>query len=617
MAKSHAHPPAPSTQSRAAQESAASSPAQRGPMSEWPSPSGPAIQLKTKTGDGKPGAKQDPGETFSAATAGAGRAIPHQEKMEAAFGQDFSGVQAYTGKKSEMGALGAHAAAQGDKVAFADSNPSEKLVAHEMTHVVQSRQGGGGGVSPAGHAKVSSRSDSAEKEADAVASRVAGGGSAGPISQAPSAGISRDQEFGEPMDSVGTDEQALFKPEREFKVEVLKSKVPNALKPGDIPKTSVLRRFDQFAPHVDPFIISFNLWRFQQALMWESLAEMKHHEANEGISADPTKSVGMKLGEDGRFLPKEQQNSKDLQAMKENLDPRAMADASGQKSVGVALLGFTEANQLVSSAIEGVRGAEADMKVYVAGLDRDEAAGEIAKINKAISDLQAGLKMSIGLGLKLAGAMADPVSAAKDAGPGLLDAALDGILGWFAKKAYEKDLKAAEVKLADAKSRIAEGTKASFVAKLAKAQEDLAAAKTKLAKSAMELKDAIENKKNYYKAAGAEMDKPLSKEDHKITRYKAIMVMAALTRQSGATAEACLKSLDNPAFWKWFGFKDLGPAHNMVPGRGDLGQERMATAMGEVRSYWYWAKKHVPPLRVYADGWKAMMKTLGYSDDNY
>ena len=47
-------------------------------------------------------------------TTGAGGAVPHQAQMEQAFGQDFSNVQAYHGKSSQMDALGANAAARGE-----------------------------------------------------------------------------------------------------------------------------------------------------------------------------------------------------------------------------------------------------------------------------------------------------------------------------------------------------------------------------------------------------------------------------------------------------------------------------------------------------------------------
>lgn len=123
--------------------------------------------------EGAGGVVGDPGAAFSSATSGAGGAVPYQAEMEGAFGQDFSGVQAYTGQVQAMDNLGANAAAQGESVAFRASSPSKETVAHELTHVVQHRQSGGGPVAASG--PVSSHSDGAEVEARSVARDVVAG----------------------------------------------------------------------------------------------------------------------------------------------------------------------------------------------------------------------------------------------------------------------------------------------------------------------------------------------------------------------------------------------------------------------------------------------------------
>lgn len=149
-------------------------------------------------------AGDDPQADFSDATGGAGGPVPYQAEMERSFGEDFSSVQAHTGQAAPMKSMGAKAAASGDSVAFAEENPSRETVAHELTHVVQNR-GGGEGV----HAKaeVSSPSDSSEREADAVASRVSSGGEAGSISSLGSASIHRHPEDGTPGEAEETGDQ--------------------------------------------------------------------------------------------------------------------------------------------------------------------------------------------------------------------------------------------------------------------------------------------------------------------------------------------------------------------------------------------------------------------------
>lgn len=121
-------------------------------------------------------AKVSGGEAFGVATSGPASDVPYRASMERSFGEDFSNVRAHLGgNAAEVGldALGARAAAQANSVAFESSSPSQELVAHELTHVVQQRRGGA--LGPQGKSDVSMPGDAAEVEADAIASRVVAG----------------------------------------------------------------------------------------------------------------------------------------------------------------------------------------------------------------------------------------------------------------------------------------------------------------------------------------------------------------------------------------------------------------------------------------------------------
>lgn len=110
--------------------------------------------------------------------------------METSFGESFSNVQAYTGPEATAASetLGARAYAVDNRIAFG-AEPSKELVAHELTHVVQQRRGNSAVQAKA----VSSKNDSHEQEADAVADVVARGGSArGLVTQAADSDVSRD-----------------------------------------------------------------------------------------------------------------------------------------------------------------------------------------------------------------------------------------------------------------------------------------------------------------------------------------------------------------------------------------------------------------------------------------
>ncbi|MBK9036413.1 MAG: DUF4157 domain-containing protein [Myxococcales bacterium] len=106
--------------------------------------------------------------------AGGGGALPHLAAIQESFGHhDVSGVRAHVGGAAAdaAGAIGAHAYATGDDVAFGAA-PDLHLAAHEAAHVVQQR----GGVQLAGG--VGQVGDPYEQHADAVADAVVRGESA-------------------------------------------------------------------------------------------------------------------------------------------------------------------------------------------------------------------------------------------------------------------------------------------------------------------------------------------------------------------------------------------------------------------------------------------------------
>lgn len=100
------------------------------------------------------------------------RALPPPQLafFERAYGQDFSQVRLHTGPDANAFArsLGAKAVTSHEDIAFAagryapESLPGRTLLAHELAHVVQQRQGGA--------------SDASEARAGAAANQVAAGG---------------------------------------------------------------------------------------------------------------------------------------------------------------------------------------------------------------------------------------------------------------------------------------------------------------------------------------------------------------------------------------------------------------------------------------------------------
>jgi hypothetical protein len=99
---------------------------------------------------------------------GASQPLPYRTRMEAAFGEDFSSVRAYSGSATALAGRDASAVAARELVLFARDRPPPGLVAHELAHVVQRRR--------AARRPESARSDvAAEREAGQAAAAVARG----------------------------------------------------------------------------------------------------------------------------------------------------------------------------------------------------------------------------------------------------------------------------------------------------------------------------------------------------------------------------------------------------------------------------------------------------------
>lgn len=119
---------------------------------------------------------------------GGGSSLPDgvRENMEASFGTDFSDVRVHSDGEADASAksVGAHAYTVGSNVVFRrdkydpSSSEGQRMLAHELTHVIQQRQGPVDGTPAPGGIQVSDPSDRFEREADHVADQVMSGSSA-------------------------------------------------------------------------------------------------------------------------------------------------------------------------------------------------------------------------------------------------------------------------------------------------------------------------------------------------------------------------------------------------------------------------------------------------------
>jgi hypothetical protein len=120
---------------------------------------------------------------------GGGSSLPEgvRTQMESSMGHDFSDVKVHTGTDAANASKSVQAQAftVGNEIVFNDGkyNPGspdgDRTIAHELTHVVQQRQGDVDGESRGGGIKVSTPDDKFERQAEATADAVMSGGGGG------------------------------------------------------------------------------------------------------------------------------------------------------------------------------------------------------------------------------------------------------------------------------------------------------------------------------------------------------------------------------------------------------------------------------------------------------
>ncbi|HEY6179857.1 MAG TPA: DUF4157 domain-containing protein, partial [Kofleriaceae bacterium] len=140
-----------------------------------------AVTLYRRAFDAGEVSPDDPAVAEALARAGGGAALPAavRRKMEDELGVALDRVRIHTDAVAAQAtrAVRAEAFTVGEDIFFADgafapeSRAGQKLLAHELTHVIQNWQGRGD--SGGGAVRVSRPGDSLEQEADAVAERVA------------------------------------------------------------------------------------------------------------------------------------------------------------------------------------------------------------------------------------------------------------------------------------------------------------------------------------------------------------------------------------------------------------------------------------------------------------
>ena len=149
---------------------------------------------------------------------GAGQPLdaPVRQRMEASFGTDFSDVRVHSGASAAASAraVDAHAYTVGNEIVLGDgqapgSGSHERTLAHELTHVVQQRQGPVDGTPTAGGISVSDPSDRFERAAESTADAVLAGSRTPVVGGAGGAGpsVQRQEEREDELQALAVQRQ--------------------------------------------------------------------------------------------------------------------------------------------------------------------------------------------------------------------------------------------------------------------------------------------------------------------------------------------------------------------------------------------------------------------------
>ncbi|WP_240979251.1 DUF4157 domain-containing protein [Streptomyces sp. HNM0574] len=150
------------------------------------------VQLLRRAGHAEGGEHDAPERAEGAAVrdvlAGPGRPLDgaRRAEMEGRLGADFSDVRIHddSAARSSAAGIGARAYTSGSHVVLGDGGGDKHTLAHELTHVIQQRQGPVTGSDDGSGLKVSDPADRFEREAEANAARAMAGPApdrAGPV----------------------------------------------------------------------------------------------------------------------------------------------------------------------------------------------------------------------------------------------------------------------------------------------------------------------------------------------------------------------------------------------------------------------------------------------------
>src|SRR5947209_1543912 len=159
---------------------------------------------KTAGNEAVTAAIEEPSLVKNVVGSGGGSPLDRETRgfMESRLGADFGNVRVHTDSKAHESAksVQAYAYTVGNDVVFQSdkyepaSESGKRMLAHELTHVVQQRSGPVAGTPAVGGIKISTPSDSFEQAAERSADHVMSSNQAAPVASAAPSSVQREAE---------------------------------------------------------------------------------------------------------------------------------------------------------------------------------------------------------------------------------------------------------------------------------------------------------------------------------------------------------------------------------------------------------------------------------------
>lgn len=543
--------------------------------------------------------------------------------MEEAFGWGFGNVRVHTGAAADVlaGRMHAKAFVYGEHVFMRSDLPNfgwpegKRILAHELAHVIQQER-----VADETGVPTPVTRDALEAEA---------GNAAEAASRGAPATVALRVRLPQISCIDGDEEDSVIRwmmPEAVFVEDFTRADSPEPIQASHIAQASVMRRFDQFTNHVDPFVAAYNFWTIPASLFWASMGRMQQLLESWAVSPDPSQLTA----DDRQVL-----SLVGLSAETRSQVTASAAEASRGPSVTEQLQRLNRSYYQLEAAKRDLEQARSRLIQLRLQKEREELADEVTQINQRIRQISEIIQLVGNLALTIgsagAGAAAGSGRASQAAttfGSGVTQpgaqASAGSALRSLISLAYADQLSTLRTRISALKDQIQDAQFDAARAGVEAAESRLTVQNIRLREAATALRSALEQRRNVYASLGTRFDAAAAERGRREgaettegwTRYQAVFQIAAAVREAANTGMAALQATGANGIIGMVqatqAGQDLGPP-GFSPTRPDSGQIVVGDALSRCIGFARWAQAHLPQLLVWAEGWTQAFAQIGRS----